>query len=58
MAGDVRMALDICRRAVETVEAEVRHQRIAAPQGKLQDFYSHGDLLYPNFIKETILVYI
>nr|BAD91026.1 cell division control protein 6 [Eisenia fetida] len=33
MAGDVRMALDICRRAVETVEAEVRHQRIAAPQG-------------------------
>lgn len=38
MAGDVRVALDICRRAVETVEAEVRHQKLVASEGKLQDF--------------------
>ena len=28
VAGDMRKALDICRRAVEMVEAEVRKQQI------------------------------
>ncbi len=31
VAGDMRKALDICRRAVEMVEAEVRKQQVIKP---------------------------
>ncbi len=31
VAGDMRKALDICRRAVEMVEAEVRKQQVITP---------------------------
>lgn len=35
MAGDMRMALDICRRAVEVFEAEVRRQQHTSTKGQL-----------------------
>nr|XP_054753992.1 cell division control protein 6 homolog isoform X1 [Lytechinus pictus]XP_054753997.1 cell division control protein 6 homolog isoform X2 [Lytechinus pictus] len=33
VAGDVRKALDVCRRAVEIVEADIRRQSILKPSG-------------------------
>ena len=36
VAGDMRKALDVCRRAVETVEAEVRKQQILQTAGMEQ----------------------
>ena len=32
VAGDMRKALDVCRRAVEKVESEVRSQQVLKPK--------------------------
>lgn len=34
VAGDMRRALDICRRAIETVETSVRLKSVLQPTGK------------------------
>ena len=42
VAGDMRRALDVCRRAVEMVEADVRKQPIIHPVSSLATGkYSH-----------------
>lgn len=33
VAGDMRKALDVCRRAVEMVESDVRTQQVLKPTG-------------------------
>ena len=39
MAGDMRKALDVCRRAVEAVETEVKRQQVLSPgQSPLRAF--------------------
>lgn len=51
VAGDMRKALDICRRAVEAVETEVRKQQILSPGGLpvfLTDLWNGPSDVFPS----------